>query len=46
MLYLLIPKLGKHNIERVREVEKMGKIKEIEKMERVKEIEEAIAEIK
>lgn len=46
MLYLLVPKVGEHNMETVREIEKMGKVRGEERIERVRRIEEAIREIR
>ena len=42
----LVPKVGKHNMGKVSEVEKMRKVKGMEKMERVREVEKAIGKIK
>ena len=38
--------MGEHNIERIREVEKMGRIKGLERMDGVREVEKAIVEIR
>ena len=46
MLYLLVSRVGKHNMELVKKVERMGKIREVERIGRVRRVEEAIGEIR
>lgn len=46
MLQSLVPKMGEHNIERVREIEMMRKVRGVEKIERVREVEKVIGEIR
>ena len=46
ILHLLIPRVGKHNMGRIRRVERMERIRGMERMEGVRGVEEAIAEIK
>ncbi len=43
MLHSLVSRVGEHNMETVREVERMGKVIEVERMEKVRE---AIGEIR
>ena len=46
MLHPLVPRVGKHNMGRVRGVEKMERIRGVERMEGVRRVEETIAEIR
>lgn len=46
MLYTLIAKVGKHNIEKVGEIKIMKKVKEVEKIERLKKVEKIMRKIK
>ena len=42
ILQPLVPRVGKHNIEKVRRIEKMGRVTGVESIERGREVEEAI----
>ena len=46
ILHPLVPRVGEHNMRRVRGVERMGKIRGVEIMKRVRGVEKAIAEIR
>lgn len=46
MLYFLILKVGKHNIGRVKRIEKIKRKKKIEKIEKVRIVEKVIIKIK
>ena len=46
ILHLLVPRVGEHNMKRVRKMERIGKIKRVERIEGVRKVEEAIAEIR
>lgn len=46
ILYSLISKAEEHNMDRVRELEKMRKIRGVERIKEVKRVEKAIAEIR
>lgn len=46
MLHFLVPKVGDHNMGRVKGMERIGRIREMKRMERVRGVLEVIAEIK
>lgn len=46
ILYLLIPRLEKHNTEKIRKIERIKKIRGMERIKWIREVEKVIGKIK